>query len=64
MPGRFKLDSLSFPTLPSLSQGAALKTPRIELDLLTDIDMILFYENCIRGGVTRPIIYYGKADDK
>ena len=47
---RFKLDALSFVTLPLLACEAALKTTRIEL--LTDINMILFYEKVIRGGVT------------
>lgn len=44
MHGRFELDPSSFVTLPSLSWKAAIETTRIELKLLIDFNMILFYE--------------------
>ena len=44
MHGRFELDPSSFLTLPSLSWKAAIETTRIELKLLIDFNMILFYE--------------------
>ena len=45
---RFKLNPLSFVTHPSLSWEAAIKTSRMELELLTNVNMILFYEKGIR----------------
>ena len=45
---RFKLNPLSFVTHPSLSWEAAIKTSRMELKLLTNVNMILFYENGMR----------------
>ena len=34
--------------MPSLSWEAAIKTSRVELKLLTNVNMILFYEKGIR----------------
>ena len=34
--------------MPSLSWEAAIKTSRMELELLTNVNMILFYEKGIR----------------
>ena len=45
---RFKLNPLSFVTLPSLSLEAAIRTSRMELELLTDVNIILYYEKDIR----------------
>ena len=51
--GRFEIDLLSVETLPSFSLKDALKSrTRIELELLTDINMILCYEKSIRGVLT------------
>ena len=44
MHGRFELDPSPFVTLPSLSWKAAIETTRVELKLLIDFNMILFYE--------------------
>ena len=47
----YGLDPLHFYTLPSLSWDACLKKTGINLELLTDEAMYLFFENNIRGGI-------------
>ena len=46
----FELDPTNTYSAPNLSWDAMLKTTKAELDLLTDIDMLLFCEKAIRGG--------------
>ena len=41
----------SFFSTPNLSWEAMLITTKVELGVLTDIDMILFCERAIRGGI-------------
>ena len=40
------------------------KKLKIELDLLTDIDMLLMVEESIRGGICYAIYHYVKANNK
>ena len=37
---------------------------KVKLDLLTDIDIILMVEKCIRGGICHSIYRYAKANKK
>ena len=41
-----------------------LKVSEIGLKLLTDVKMILDYENGIWGGITKPISRYAEANNK
>ena len=47
----YSLDPAHFYTTPSLSWEAMLKSTKIELELLTDIDMYGFIQSGIRGGL-------------
>ncbi|CAH1099545.1 unnamed protein product [Psylliodes chrysocephalus] len=49
----YKLDPAQYLTAPSLSWDAMLKYTQIELELLTDIDMLHFFNKGIRGGVAQ-----------
>ena len=46
------------------SWECSLKIKGIELELLTDVNMIFDYENGIRGGITRAICHYVAANNK
>ena len=48
----YKLDPAHNYTAPGLSWDACLKMTNVELELLTDIDMLLMVEKGIRGGVS------------
>ena len=60
----YKLDSAWYYTSPGLSWDALLKKTEIKLDLLSDINMILFIEGGIRGGISMISNRYGKANNK
>ena len=62
--GSFKLDLSFFVTLPPLLWEAAIKTTRIELELLTNVNMTLFYGKGVRGGITRAICHCAEANIK
>jgi hypothetical protein len=47
----YKLDPCHFYTTPGLTWDAMLKYTKVELELLQDYDMILFFEKGLRGGL-------------
>ncbi|CAH1101722.1 unnamed protein product [Psylliodes chrysocephalus] len=49
----YKLDPAQYYTSPGLSWDAMLRYTKVELELLTDIDMINFFKNSIRGGISQ-----------
>ncbi|MGH9021455.1 MAG: hypothetical protein ACRDV0_10690 [Acidimicrobiales bacterium] len=49
----YKLDPAHYYTLPSLSFDCMLRMSKVELELLTDIDMIHFFKKGIRGGISQ-----------
>ena len=60
----YELDPAHFVSLPGLARQACLKKTNIELELLTDYDMLLMVEKGIRGGICHSIQRYAKANNK
>ena len=60
----YELDHAHFLSLPGLAWQAFLKKTNIELELLTDYDMLLMVEEGIRGGIYHSIHRYAKANNK
>lgn len=50
---QYNLDPAHFYGAPGLSWSACLKMTQLKLELLTDIDMVLFIEKGVRGGVSQ-----------
>lgn len=60
----YKLDPAWYYSAPGLSWDTLLKMTKIELELLLDLDMHLFFEKAIRGGISIASIRYVKANNK
>ena len=60
----YKLDPAHFLSAPGLTWQGCLKKTKLELELLTDIDMLLMVEKGTRGGICQAIHRYAKANNK
>ena len=49
---------------PALSSDAVLNMTKVELELITDPDMYVFFEKGMKGGVSYISNIYSKANDK
>ena len=60
----YKLDPAYFLSLAGLVWQACLKHSKIKLDLISDIDMLLFLEDGIRGRICHSVLRNAKANNK
>ena len=60
----YELDPAHFVSLPGLAWQACLKKTNVDLELLTDYDMLLMVEEEIRGGICHAIQRYAKTNNK
>ena len=60
----YGFDHCYYISSPRLSWGAMLKMTEIELELILDIDMHLFNEKGMRGGISYIFKRFSKANNK
>ena len=60
----YELDPAHFVSLPGLAWQACLKKTNVELELLTDYDMLLMVEEGISGGICHAVQRYAHANNK
>ena len=60
----YEIDPAHFLSLPGLAWQACLKKTNIELEILTDYDMLLMVEKGIRGGICHCILRHAEASNK
>ena len=60
----YGLNPAHFLTAAGLAWDACLKKTKVELELLTDTNMLLMVENGIRGGICQATHKYAKANNK
>ena len=60
----YELDPAHFVPFPGLAWQAYLKKTNVELELITDYEMLLMIEDGIRGGICHAIQRYAKANNK
>ena len=60
----YELDPAHFISLPGLAWQACLRKMGVELELLTDYDMLLMIEEGTRGGICHAVHRYAKANNE
>ena len=60
---KYKLDPAYYLMSAALAWDGMLKVTGVEMELLTDPDMYLFFEEGIRGGVSSVMKRYSKANN-
>ena len=60
----YKLDPAHFLSAPGQAWQACLKKTEVELELLTDNDMLIMFEEGTRGGMCQATYRYAKANNK
>ena len=61
---KYELDPAHFLSLPGLAWQACLKKTGVELELLTDYDLLLIVQEGLRGGICHSIHRYAKVNNK
>ena len=59
----YKLDPAHYYTTPGLAWDAALRTSKITLELITDVDIYNMIDTSIRGGVSMISTHHAKANN-
>ena len=60
----YELDPTHFLSAPGLAWQACLRKTKLNLELLTNIDMLLMVEKGIRGGICQAIHRHAKENNK
>ena len=60
----YELDPPHFVSAPGLAWQACFKKTEVELDLLTDTDMLLMIEEGLRGEMCQAVYRYAEANNK
>ncbi|XP_077262575.1 uncharacterized protein LOC143897644 [Temnothorax americanus] len=60
----YGLDPAYYYTLPGFTWDAMLRYTGVRFELLTDIDMVLFVEHGIRGGLSQCSLRYARANNR
>ena len=60
----YQLDPVHYFTAPGLSFDSLLKYTKIKLDYIKDVDIQLFIEKGIHGGISTIVHRYAKANNK
>ena len=61
---KYELDPAHFLSAPGLTWHACLKKTGVELEILTDNDMLLMFQKRIRGRICQAICRYAKTNNK
>ncbi len=59
----YKLDPCHYYSAPGLAWDAMLKMTRVQLQLITDIEMSLMIEKSVRGGMTNISHRYARSNN-
>ena len=60
----YQLDQAHFLSAPRLPWQACSKKSNVELELISDVDMLLMIEKGIHGGIPQPVCCYFQSNDK
>ena len=63
----YELDLARFRNIsfsPVITMTNSLKKTKVKLELLSDINILLMVDKCIRGGICHAIHQYAKASNK
>ena len=60
----YEFDPAWYVSAPGLAWDSALTIKKFQLELLSDSDMLLMFESCIRGGIATISHRHAKANNE